>query len=66
VLLELQVDSRGRVQTVRTFSGNPLLRDAAEEAARQWQYPSFPENQPPVSSVTRVRFNFKLKPETKR
>jgi general secretion pathway protein A len=66
VLLELQVDSRGRVQTVRTFSGNPLLREAAEEAARQWQYPSFPENQPPVSSVTRIRFNFKLKPETKR
>jgi TonB family protein len=66
VLLELQVNSRGRVQTVRTLSGNPLLREAAEEAARQWHYPSFPENQPPVSSVTRVRFNFKLKPETER
>jgi len=66
VLLELRIDSIGRVQTVRTVSGNSLLGEAAEEAARQWQYPRSPKDQPPVSTVTRVRFNFKLNPETKR
>lgn len=64
VLLELQVNSRGRVQTVRTLSGNLLLREAAEEAARQWQFPRS-ENQA-VSTFTRVKFNFKLPAEINR
>jgi TonB family protein len=66
VLLELHVNSRGKVETVRTVSGNSLLGDAAEEAARQWQYPPSPENQQPTPMVTRVRVNFKLNPETRR
>jgi len=65
VLLELHLDSNGKVQMVRTLSGNSLLREAAEEASWQWQYPPFPENQPPTA-VMRVQFNFKLNPETGR
>jgi TonB family protein len=66
VLLELHIDARGKVQTVRTISGNSLLRAAAEEAAWQWQYPPFPGNQPSTSTVTRVRVTFKLNPESRR
>lgn len=66
VLLELQVDSKGKVQKVQTISGNSLLGDAAEEAARQWQYPPYSENQFQTPAVTRVRFTFKLDSEAKR
>jgi TonB family protein len=66
VLLELHIDARGKVQTLRTISGNSLLREAAEEAAWQWQYPPSPGDQPPASTVTRVRVVFKLNPESRR
>jgi TonB family protein len=66
VLLELHVDSKGRVETARALSGNALLREAAEEAARRWQYPPSSGNQSSTAMVTRVRVNFKLKPETRR
>ena len=66
VILELHIDARGKVQTVHTISGNSLLREAAEEAAWQWQYPPSPGNQPPTSTVTQVRVVFKLNPESRR
>lgn len=66
VLLELHVDALGRVEKVRTISGNSLLREAAEVAAWQWQYPPSTDHQPPASAVTQVRVNFKLNPESRR
>jgi TonB family protein len=66
VVLELYVDSTGKVQKVQTVSGNSVLIEAAEEAARQWQYAPLPKSQSSNAAVTRVRFNFKLNPETKR
>jgi outer membrane biosynthesis protein TonB len=49
------------VTKVRGLSGNAILLQAAEEAARQWRYPPSSEgNQFPTPAVTRVRFNFKL------
>jgi|SRR5579859_2774894 len=66
VLLELRVDSQGKVQQVRTISGNSLLSDAAEEAVRQWRYPPYPEDQLPTPAVTRVRFTFKLDSEARK
>jgi TonB family protein len=66
VLLELHVDALGRVEKVRTISGNSLLREAAEVAAWQWLYPPSPGNQQPGSAVTQVRVNFKLNPESRR
>ncbi len=62
VVLELQVDPGGKVETVRTLSGNSLLGDAAQEATRQWQFPRSEDEA--VSTFTRVRFNFKLPAET--
>jgi TonB family protein len=65
VLLELEVDSKGNVHGVRTLSGNPLLKQAAEEAARHWRYsPSQEQSSGP--SVTQVRFNFKLNAEARK
>lgn len=67
VLLELQIDSNGQVRNVRTISGNILLREAAEEAARQWRYPPFPATDNlSIPAVTRVRINFRLNPDAKR
>jgi TonB family protein len=66
VLLELQIDPKGQVRNVRTISGNILLREAAENAARQWQYAPSAVDKLPTPAVTRVRINFKLNPEAKR
>ncbi|HEX7961775.1 MAG TPA: TonB family protein [Terriglobales bacterium] len=66
VILELRIGSNGKVQTARTLSGDPLLREAAEQAALKWQYPPLKGNQLPTFTVTRVRFNFTLHPEDQR
>lgn len=66
VVLELYIDSTGKVQKVQTVSGNSVLIEAAEEAARQWQYAPLPKSQSSNAAATRVRFNFKLNPETER
>lgn len=66
VILELRIGSNGKVQTARTLSGDPLLREAAEQAALKWQYPPLKGDQLPTFTVTRVRFNFTLHPEDQR
>jgi TonB family protein len=63
VVVELQVNPQGQVQSVRAITGPQDLRTAAEDAARQWEYPPSPHNQVSVPAVTRVRFNFKLQAE---
>lgn len=60
VLVELEVDSNGRVQKVRTVRGDPMLKDAAEEAVRKWRFAPPPDNQTGEPSVTQIRFNFRL------
>jgi TonB family protein len=66
VLLELHVNPNGKVQKIRPLTGNSVLIEAAEEAARQWQYAPLPSSQASSAAVTRVRFNFTLNPETRR
>jgi TonB family protein len=65
VLLELEVDARGNVQKVRTVSGNTLLSDAAQAAARQWHYPPSADDHA-APYVIQVRFNFSLNSENNR
>jgi TonB family protein len=61
VRLEIVVDSRGKVESVRTISGHPLLAQAAADAVRQWRYdPTLLEGKP-VPVVTTLDFEFKLK-----
>jgi TonB family protein len=63
VVLELQVDPSGKVQTVRRVSGNALLSEAAEKAAWQWHYSPAPDDQKSTIAVTLVRFDFTMKAE---
>jgi TonB family protein len=63
VLVELTIDRNGNVQKVRSLNGNAILLHAAEDAVRQWKYSPATNDQVPVPTVTRVRFNFKLDPE---
>lgn len=63
VRVELTIDRNGKVQKVRGLSGNPILLQAAEEAASQWRYSPSAGDQRPDLAVTRVQFNFNLNPE---
>jgi len=63
VQVELTIDRNGKVQKVRGLSGNPILLQAAEEAASQWRYSPSAGDQRPDLAVTRVQFNFNLNPE---
>lgn len=65
VLVELTIDRNGNVQKVRSLSGNAILVQAAEDAVRQWKYSPATDDQAPVPTVTRVRVNFKLDPESR-
>jgi len=65
VELELTIDQSGNVQKVRPLRGNPLLLQAAEQAAQQWKYPATGDRTD-LPAVTRVKFTFKLNSETKR
>ncbi|MGE5321860.1 MAG: TonB family protein [Actinomycetota bacterium] len=58
VTLELNIDAKGRVRKVRLLRGNPILAQAAEAAARQWQYPPLPNGAAPA--VTQAQFKFRL------
>jgi MSHA biogenesis protein MshM len=65
VLLELEVDARGDVQKVRPVSGNTVLSEAAQAAARQWHYPPSSDDQA-APYIVQVRFNFSLNSEKNR
>jgi TonB family protein len=58
VIVEMRVAPDGHVQNARAITGEPVLAVAAEEAARRFEYPPFPQGQ--ALAVTTVRFNFKL------
>ena len=60
VILEAQVDARGRVVEVNVLRGNPLLTDAAVEAVRQWVYTPTLINGVPVPVVMTVTVTFRL------
>jgi general secretion pathway protein A len=59
VMLELEIGAKGNVQKARAISGSPVLREAAEDAAKQWKYPPSRDKAP---LVTQVLINFRLKP----
>ncbi len=64
VIVEMRVAPDGHVQNARAIAGSPVLAVAAEEAARRFEYPPFPQGH--ALAVTTVRFNFKLQdPESK-
>jgi protein TonB len=60
VILECQIDTRGRVESVAVIRGNPLLNDAAVEAVRQWVYTPTLVNGVPVPVVMSVTVTFRI------
>lgn len=60
VAVELTIDQNGNISKVRGLSGNPILLQAAEEAARQWKYSPAAVDETTNPIVTQVQFRFKL------
>jgi TonB family protein len=56
VILRIVIEPDGHVSDVRVTSGDPMLTDAAEDAARHWKYSTSPQ-----SSVSFVQVSFSLK-----
>ena len=61
VLLEVVVDTQGRVSTVRVLRSIALLDQAAMESVRQWKYePTLLDGRPvPVAMTVSMTFNLK-------
>lgn len=58
VVVEVMVDESGYVVAARAVSGHPLLRDAAVQAAREWQFAQTLVEGVPVRVVGTLTFNF--------
>jgi protein TonB len=58
VILSVVVDNSGRVATARVVSGPGVLRNAALEAVRQWEYEPALQNGRPVAVQIYVTVNF--------
>lgn len=60
VILECVVGIDGHIKEVKLKSGNPLLAQAAVDAAWQWSYEPSKLNGSPIEIVTMMTFSFKL------
>jgi protein TonB len=58
VVVEVTVDEAGAVISARAISGHPLLKDAAVNAARQWQFSPTTLSGVPVGVIGTLTFNF--------
>ncbi|HKP11115.1 MAG TPA: TonB family protein [Blastocatellia bacterium] len=60
VFVEVTIDESGQVASAHAFSGHPLLKDAAVEAARGWTFKPALLQGKPVKVVGTLRFIFNL------
>ena len=58
VVMTAVIGKDGVVKSVKTISGHPLLRGAAENAVRQWRYKPATLNGEPVEATTQVTLKF--------
>lgn len=62
VILQVEVDERGRVRNVQVISGPPEALEAAVEAVRQWEYePTYLQDRP-VAVIGAVRIPVRATP----
>ena len=61
VILEAEVDERGRVRTVKVLRGHAILDEAAVEAVRQWRYQPLLLNGEPTAFILTVTVAFNLR-----
>jgi TonB family protein len=57
VMLDVDIDIQGQVVSAKVLKGNPLLREAALQAVKQWRYRPYMLNDEPVP----VRFSVVMK-----
>jgi protein TonB len=58
VVVNATVGADGRVKEAKAVSGNPMLREAAASAVRQWRYKPAILNGQPVESSVQVTLKF--------
>jgi protein TonB len=58
VVVEVMIDEVGNVISARALSGHPLLKDAAVDAARQWQFAPTLLSGAAVKVIGTLTFNF--------
>jgi periplasmic protein TonB len=60
VRLEILIDKEGKVASVKTLSGEPILVDAAIKAVKQWRYRPYLLNGDPVEVESTVTIKFHM------
>ncbi len=60
VILEAEVDTAGKVTTVRVLRGHPLLDEAAITAVKQWRYQPLLLNGEPTGFILTVTMDFQI------
>ena len=60
VILQVQINKTGDVESMQLFSGHPMLAPAAIDAVKQWKYKPYLLNGEPVEVETQVQVNFTL------
>ena len=60
VVIEMYLNERGKVDSVRVISGNPLLHEVTREAAMQWEFTPAMQNDRPVRLKVAVPFSFEI------
>jgi len=60
VQVQIEISETGEVTDVTLLSGNPLLREAAMRAAKQWLFKPTELNGRPVRAIGLITFNFKF------
>jgi TonB family protein len=58
VVLSAKIGTDGVLHNIKVVSGNPLLREAAIDAARQWRYSPYKLGGKPVETDTRITITF--------
>ena len=61
VRLKIIIAKDGRVRDLKVLSGEPVLVNASTEAVRKWRYQPMVIDGKPVSVVTTVTLEFRLK-----
>jgi TonB family protein len=60
VVLQAIVNKQGKVDSLQTVSGDPLLAQAAADAVKQWRYKPYWHNGETTEFQTRVTVEFKM------
>jgi TonB family protein len=58
VVVRVVVDEDGDVESTEVISGNPVLAQAAVDAAKQWKFKPFIRNGKPVKAAIKLPFDF--------